>query len=208
MICTEAKARLIKNSLRASKRFSTSSFIDVADRHLKDKTDAIAHIVRNIAEQCQAAVEGLQLAQGADGEDVVVGELLRSQPRRGSNLSAAMSDDGHSATTSDAGDDSHLHPSGRSSSIPPTPDLIPNRSSTSMSIASSTTTPERSSQQYMVGCHDIPTKIVEDDEDDLESSRSEAENTLPQEPGVVGKHAESLIHRPSGARISALGGTR
>ena len=33
---------------RESKRFSTASFKDVADRHLKDKTDAIAHIIRNI----------------------------------------------------------------------------------------------------------------------------------------------------------------
>ena len=74
-----------------------------------------------------------------------------------------------------------------------------------MSIASTTTTPERSSQQYMIG-HDIPTKIVEDDEDEY-ADRSDAE-AMSQEPGVVGKHAESLIHRPSGARISALGGTR
>lgn len=77
-----------------------------------------------------------------------------------------------------------------------------------MSIASTATTPERISQQYMVG-HDIPTKIVEDDEDDLEDDRSENDpNPIPQEHVVVGKHAESLIHRPSGARISALGGTR
>ncbi len=193
------EARLLKQA-RGSKRFSSSSFKDVADRHLKDKTDAIAHIIRNIAEQCQAAVESLQLAQDAEIED----SASTSSPRRGSNLSAAPSDDGHSASTSDGGDESLLNPSGRSSTIPPTPDLIPNRASTSMSIASTTTTPERSSQQYIVG-HDIPTKIVEDDEDEY-TERSDVEG-LPQEPGV-GKHAESLIHRPSGARISALGGTR
>ncbi len=192
------EARLLKQA-RGSKRFSSSSFKDVADRHLKDKTDAIAHIVRNIAEQCQAAVESLQLAQDSEIEGSA------SSPRRGSTLSAAPSDDGHSASTSEVGDESLLNPSGRSSSIPPTPDLIPNRASTSMSIASTTTTPERSSQQYIIG-HDIPTKIVEDDEDEF-TERSDAEG-LPQEPGIVGKHAESLIHRPSGARISALGGTR
>jgi hypothetical protein len=190
------------NASRASKRFSTSSFIDVADRHLKDKTDAIAHIIRNIAEQCQAAVEGLQLAQDAEIEEA-------ENARRNSNLSVAASDDGNdsqSAVTSDVGDESLLHPSsGRTSSIPPTPDLIPNRSSTALSFNSTATTPERSSQQYMMR-DDIPTKIVEDDED-LEEPRSESES-MPQEAGLVGKHAESLIHRPSGARISALGGTR
>ncbi|TPX17137.1 uncharacterized protein E0L32_003255 [Thyridium curvatum] len=191
----------LKAPSRSAKRYSAASFKDVADRHLKDKTDAIAHIIRNIAEQCSAAVDSLQMAQDAEIES------RAADARRASNLSAisaAPSDDGHSATTSEAGDDSHLHPSGRASSIPPTPDLIPNRASTSMSIASTMTTPERSSQQYMVG-HDIPTKIVEDDEDEY-AERSDVE-PLPQE-GVVGKHAESLIHRPSGARISALGGTR
>lgn len=171
--------------------------MDVADRHLKDKTDAIAHIIRNISEQCQAAVESLQLAQDADIES-------QASLRRERQLSAANSEDGHdhSASTSEAGDDSLLHPSGRTSSIPPTPDLIPNRSSTSMSIASTTmTTPERSSAQYMT---DIPTKIVEDDEDEL-ADRSDSD-AVAHEPGVVGKHADSLIHRPSGARISALGG--
>ncbi|KAI1801472.1 AEX-3 domain-containing protein [Daldinia bambusicola] len=194
----EQDGQYLRNPSRANKRHSTASFSDVADRHLKDKTDAISHIIRNIAEQCQAAVEGLQLAQDAEIES-------SRSPRRASNLSTAPSDDGHSVATSEVGDDSHLHPSGRVSSIPPTPDLIPNRSSTSMSMASTMTTPERSSQQYNIH-NEIPTKIVEDDEDDL-AERSESE-TLPQEPGVVGKHAESLIHRPSGARISALGGTR
>lgn len=229
----ENDARFIKNLTLASRRISTQTFIDVADRHLKDKTDAIAHIIRNIAEQCQAAVEGLQLAQDAElGRSETPTSRARdfSKSRRGSSLSTAPSDDGNnSAATSDVGDDTStlLRPnSGRISSIPPTPDLIPNRSSTSMSIASTTaTTPERTSQQYhLLGHHhhhphvhhDIPTKIVEDDEDvndlaaDDRASESEA-NPIPappQEPGVVGKHPESLIHRPSGARISALGSSR
>ncbi|KAI1364258.1 AEX-3 domain protein [Xylaria arbuscula] len=183
---------------RSQKRISAASFKDVADRHLKDKTDAIAHIIRNIAEQCQAAVEGLQLAHDAEGE--------RQRPsRRTSNLSATHSEDSHdnSASASETGEDSMLQPSGRFSSIPPTPDLIPNRSSTSMSYASTMTTPERSSQQWNVSA-EIPTKIVEDDEDDL-ADRSEGEG-VPQEPTTISKH--SLLHRASGARISAFGGAR
>ncbi|KAH6613454.1 AEX-3 domain-containing protein [Chaetomium tenue] len=234
----ENDARFIKNLALASRRVSTQTFIDVADRHLKDKTDAIAHIIRNISEQCQAAVEGLQLAQDAElGRPQSSASRARdlSKSRRGSSLSVAQSDDGNttstSTATSDVGDDSSsvtlLRPnSGRISSIPPTPDLIPNRSSTSMSFASTTaTTPERTSQQYLLhhlghghGHHDIPTKILEDDEDvdDLTADERVARdadegNPIPAPPteqGVVGKHAESLIHRPSGARISALGGSR
>lgn len=241
----EKDARFIKNLTLASRRISTQTFIDVADRHLKDKTDAIAHIIRNIAEQCQAAVEGLQLAQDAElGRPQSSASRARdlSKSRRGSSLSVAPSDDGNasstSAATSDVGDDSSsvtlLRPhSGRISSIPPTPDLIPNRSSTSMSFASTTaTTPERTSQQYLLHHlhgggghghgqqhHDIPTKIVEDDEDvdDLTADERVARDAdesnpipapHPAESGVVGKHPESLIHRPSGARISALGSSR
>jgi hypothetical protein len=235
----ENDARFIKNLALASRRVSTQTFIDVADRHLKDKTDAIAHIIRNISEQCQAAVEGLQLAQDAElGRPQSSASRVRdlSKSRRGSSLSVAQSDDGNttstSTATSDVGDDSSsvtlLRPnSGRLSSIPPTPDLIPNRSSTSMSFASTTaTTPERTSQQYLFhlghghghGHHDIPTKILEDDEDvdDLTADERVARdadegNPIPAPPteqGIVGKHPASLIHRPSGARISALGSSR
>jgi hypothetical protein len=185
----DMESRLIKG-VRNSKRFSSMSIVDVADRHLRDKTDAIAHIIRNISEQCAAAVEGLQLAHDAEVE----AEELALRGHRQSNLSVntAASDDGKGSET---GDDSMLHPSGRNSSIPPTPDLIHNRSSTSMSISSATTTPERSSQQYNIGT-DIPTKIVEDSDEEIER-RSESEE-------VLGKGG--LIHRPAGARISALGG--
>lgn len=195
----EMEARLT-NGLRNSKRYSQMSIIDVADRHLRDKTDAIAHIIRNISEQCAAAVEGLQLAHDADAE---AEELAMSQNRnhRVSNLSTlTVSDDGHSNGGSENGDDSLLQPNGRASSIPPTPDLIHNRSSTSMSISSATTTPERSSQQYNIGT-DIPTKIVEDSDEEIEG-RSENE-------GMGGNEISSkagLVHRPAGARLSALGG--
>jgi len=191
----EMETRL-RNGLRNSKRYSQMSIVDVADRHLKDKTDAIAHIIRNISDQCAAAVEGLQLAHDADIEAEELA-MHKSRGHRASNLSTATaSDDGHSAGGSDMGEDSLLHPSGRNSSIPPTPDLIHNRSSTSMSISSSTTTPERSSQQYNIGT-DIPTKIVEDSDEEIEG-RSEGESEVTGKAG--------LIHRPAGARISALGG--
>jgi hypothetical protein len=79
-----------------------------------------------------------------------------------------------------------------------------------MSFASTATTPERSSQQYSLR-DEIPTKIVEDDEEDFEENRSD-NGTISHETGVVSKHQlqhqQSLMHRPSGARISALGGTR
>ncbi|KAI4599100.1 hypothetical protein KJ359_002057 [Pestalotiopsis sp. 9143b] len=193
-VSTAADERLGQTLTRASEQNKRLSFLDVSDRHLKDKTDAIAHIIRNIAEQCQAAVESLQLAND-DGLET------RTNSRRASNMSIAHSED-QSTVASDMGDEL-LRPSGRTSSIPPTPDLIPNRSSTALSMASTMTTPERSSQQYMTHS-DFPTKIVEDDEESL-AERSDNE-TVSHEPGLLSKH--DLIHRPSGARISAIGSTR
>lgn len=203
-VSPEMEARLYNNPARNSKRFSQLSVIDVADRHLRERTDAIAHIIRNIADQCAAAVEGLQLAHDAEVEAEELGHGQHHHNNRSSNLSTVTaSDDGHSAQGSDMGEDSLLHPSGRASSIPPTPDLVHNRSSTAMSIASSTTTPERSSQQYTIGT-DIPTKIVEDSDEEM-AGRSDMEGQ--QDNGMVSKgHNDSLIHRPAGARISALGG--
>lgn len=189
------KERLLR-AARNSKRFSQNSFSDVADRHLKDKTDAIAHIIRNIAEQCQAAVEGLALANDGEGETSLLNR------RRGSSHWAA-SEDGQSTTASEAAEG--LHRSGRTSSIPPTPDLIPNRSSTSMSVTSAYTTPERASMQYAMS-HDIPTRIVEDDDEDS-YERSDSDAAPQRNERIVGKHADSMISRPAGARISALGGS-
>lgn len=190
---------------RSNKRLSTSSLVDVADRHLKDKTDAIAHIVRNIADQCQAAVDGLQLAQDAESR------ASTRASRRLSSMSTAQSDDGEDArstATSDAGEgSSRLQPrAGRPSSIPPTPDLIPNRSSTALSFASTATTPERASQQYSIR-DEIPTKILEDDEEDFDDSRSD-QIGVSHHHGVVSKQSQPLLHRSSGARISAFGNLR
>lgn len=161
------------NSPTARKRFSALSMADVADRHLRDKTDAIAYIIKNISEQCAAAVEGLHLAQAADFEE----EHGHSREK-----SLGGSEDGTVDGTADAtngsevGDEesSYLRPSNRHSSIPPTPDLVHNRSSTSMSMASASTTPDRRSLQHYKNddVPDVPTKIVEAEDESFENRES------------------------------------
>ncbi|KAF2267093.1 hypothetical protein CC78DRAFT_458107 [Lojkania enalia] len=150
---------------RHSKRYSSQSMVDVADRYLRDKTDAIAYIIRNISEQCAAAVEGLQLAQQADADD-------DSHSERRVSVGLSSSTDGRTQSTqgSDYGDDDMSLRPGRHSSIPPTPDLT-HRSSTSMSIASASTTPDRHSLQHRPheDVPDVPTRIVEHDDEQLES---------------------------------------
>jgi hypothetical protein len=179
-VTPEMEQHLYRSPARNSKRFSNQSMVDVADRVLRDKTDAIAYIIRNISEQCAAAVEGLQLAQRADTED---GD---NHSDRRSSLGQMSSFGGRVQSTqgSDYGDEDLLRPN-RGSSIPPTPDLS-HRSSTSMSMASASTTPDRSSLQHRsYEIPDVPTRIVED-EDDVDNSDLQAD-MLP-----VSKYATPL----------------
>ncbi|KIW01293.1 uncharacterized protein PV09_07333 [Verruconis gallopava] len=186
-VSPDMEERLISNPSR--KRFSQLSMADVADRHLRDKTDAIAYIIRNISEQCAAAVEGLQLAQRADTDD-------DDQSTKGGK---APSESGQASTAqgSDYGDDrsDYLQPSERQSSIPPTPDLVHNRSSTSMSIASASTTPERNSLGHFKNhdAPDVPTRIVEDHDD---------YNNIPEVEPM--KYAQE-VRRPNTTRLGGLG---
>lgn len=170
-------------SYAARKRFSELSMTDVADRHLRDRTDAIAYIIRNISEQCAAAVEGLDLARRAEtvsteGDEegrLESGKKRGKRPVRnssgdsadgetyGSERSESEFGDGHSESTG------YLHPK-RSSHVPPTPDLVHDRSSTSMSLGSESTaaTPQRQSMQsqYKTIPEDVPvvpTRIADND---------------------------------------------
>ena len=172
---------LHRSPARNSKRFSNQSMVDVADRVLRDKTDAIAYIIRNISEQCAAAVEGLQLAQRADTEDGDNHSDRRSSMGQMSSLGGRA----QSTQGSEYGDEDMLRP-GRGSSIPPTPDLS-HRSSTSMSMASASTTPDRHSLQHRShDVPDVPTRILEHD-DDVEDSSDLQADMLP-----VSKYATPL----------------
>ncbi|KAJ5894841.1 hypothetical protein N7495_006532 [Penicillium taxi] len=174
------------------KNLARLSITDVADRYLRDKTDAIADIIRSISDQCAAAVEGLHLAQDAeDDEDA----KTQSEQRLGSEYG---SQGGRTTRTNSEVSDAEnsLHPGHRRSSIPPTPDLVHNRSSTSMSMISSSTFPERSSQQYNVS--DIPTRIVEnDDEHALEADLDDQQT----ETGTLSKQASEDLMQPRAARV-------
>ncbi|KAL9000119.1 MAG: hypothetical protein Q9169_001194 [Polycauliona sp. 2 TL-2023] len=190
-----------------SRATSRLSMIGVADRHLRDKTDAIADIIRNISEQCAAAVEGLQLAQDAeldDNDGDLPADDSHHEQQRKDSLAPSQDAEHSSTTPSEAGDDtnsSFLHPNGthsRTSSIPPTPDLVShNRSSTSLSMASSSmNTQDRTSGQYIPGAKEhVGPKIVEDDE------RLSEHGVVEQGHPEVTKHSSAEFIRPTTARI-------
>ena len=152
-----------------SKPSSRLSITDTADRHLRDKTDAIADIIRNISEQCAAAVEGLHLAHEAEEQDVDeelhshIDPTLKSSSGRRAHGTASprkTSLDPSDVDTADTrmetdsghgGSAGHLTPNGdredaanrsvsRSSSImPPTPDLVGGSSSAASNNGRSST---------------------------------------------------------------------
>lgn len=180
--------------LTSNTRGNRLSMSDIADRHLRDKTDAIAYIIRNISDQCAAAVAGLHLAHDAENED---------QDSMEPELQSRTSHIGHKHSQSDgdvsmhtdvsqlgANDDSADHDSGhgestgfltpsnengrsqsRTSSIPPTPELVGGngaRSSTSMSGYSNSTAqtgPGRDSMQpYLQEKNNHGIKILDTDD--------------------------------------------
>ena len=193
-VSPDMESRLL-NSPVHRKRLSQLSMADVADRHLRDKTDAIAYIIRNISEQCAAAVEGLHLAQRAEVDE----GHHHNSGKAASSLAA--SDDGHEPIShgSDCGDDntSYLHPD-RHSSIPPTPDLV-HRSSTSMSIASASTATDRHSVQAYKN-DDVNARIIEHDGQSIDGGDHDISHIEPP----VSKYAPGMRRHASGG-LSRLG---
>ncbi|CAZ85821.1 unnamed protein product [Tuber melanosporum] len=188
------------NSPLSMKRFSQNSVADVADRHLRDKTDAIADIIRNISEQCAAAVEGLHLAQVAAHEPPNSDSEEEEEEEEEEDNRESTSGTHEREIHDDA---SLLSPNDALSSIPPTPDLVHHRSSTAMSMAS-TQSPERLSIQYQD--IDVPTKIAEADDTGLSGDDGVSHHISldgPQKENAI-KNTEGIINR-AGARVSAFG---
>ncbi|ERF76543.1 hypothetical protein EPUS_09179 [Endocarpon pusillum Z07020] len=194
---SEVEGEFLGPSSRTNKRFSTLSMSDVADRHLRDKTDAIADIIRNISEQCAAAVEGLQLAN----EDLEVPETAGQQAEeedagKNSEDGQESSQDGQNSNRSEGTGvrDGHLTPvSNNHSSIPPTPDLV-DRSSTAMSMASSAPTAftERTSQHSTMPDH---TRIAEADDtaEKVHGRRSGSEAGEPSTHQQITKQSQDQV---------------
>jgi hypothetical protein len=192
---TPVLERRLANS-PSMKRFSQMSWSDVADRNIRDKTDAIADIIRNISEQCAAAVEGLHMAQAAAAQEE---DAIRS----GSDCDDDDDDDDRDDSTrrrrsSTIDSTGLLSPT----SVPPTPDLT-YRSSTAMSMSSMLTTPERGSLTY----GDVPTKIVEAEDGILEHEREPSYLDVAAASSGNSKlrNSDGSIMNRAGARVSAFG---
>ncbi|KAI5296684.1 hypothetical protein KEM52_000008 [Ascosphaera acerosa] len=197
-----------RRSIYSSKRLSIA---DVADRHLRDKTDAIAEIIRSISEQCAAAVEGLQVAHSLDNDEDTVSTAIdlpssgASRHRRDLSISTGTTVNGshtfaRSYTQSSVGSDqdgelTSVTRHSTSSSVPSTPELT-RRCSTSSSYLSSSTTHHASSTfdrgSYSPG--HLPTRIVEvEAENDTICQSSDDTAVLDSIPAVMPKHSPAVL---------------
>lgn len=190
--------QLLSANKRGSKRFSDLSLSDVADRHLRDKTDAIADIIRNISEQCAAAVEGLQLANEAaeiedeDHVEVDEGAVSPSSSHRREDSETLSPVDNLSADSRNG--TGHLTPQSEQSSIPPTPDLVHQRSSTALSMASTAPTNYTARESLNHNTRGDRTKIVE--EEDAERAHANAGSSSGSVKGE--STLEEIGKQPSG----------
>ena len=198
-VTPDMERRLVNSP--SMKRFSQMSWSDVADRNIRDKTDAIADIIRNISEQCAAAVEGLHLAQAAAAQEE---EAIRSGSSRDTDDEEDEEKEERERERQEAirqrrrstiDESSLLSPT--HSSVPPTPELS-HRSSTAMSMTS-TLTPDRHSLGYNE--LDVPTRIVE--AEDCISEHGEDTAYLEVVRDKM-RNSDGIINR-AGARVSAFG---
>lgn len=240
-----AREQLRSPSTRSD--FSHSSIADVADRNIRDKTDAITEIIRNISDQCAAAVEGLQLAHDADVNDVTDDDeeeeeedeeededeedeediphhatsststgTLDDNANTNSNIvqyGSHHNDDSkqqslsvasgsqYSSYTDDMAEENHdsfyvgtSRGDVRASSVPPTPDLMTCRSSTSMSYHSgsgifssingaaghngSSALPTEKNSHSGSNYGEYPTRILEDDRGEAEQEAHERDSGI------------------------------
>ncbi|KAL9052950.1 MAG: hypothetical protein Q9162_005067 [Coniocarpon cinnabarinum] len=139
----DASARPSQARTSSQDKIAELQMTDVADKYLRERTDSITYIIRNISEQCAAAVDSLHLAQRADRDS------------KFSNTDALPS------LTSEAGDDDSVRPD--RNSVPPTPDLVNHRTSTALSTTTEGTLPREMSNTSQ----DVNPQIASDEPVDV-----------------------------------------
>jgi hypothetical protein len=157
--------------LDRAKRYSLASISDVADKSLKEKTSAIADIIKNISEQCARAVDTLHLvdeeyeALARDDFSEAVGPSINGGDDDDLRSTDVQGDDSRSEGTSRRRGSDVSERSTTSVITRPTPDLT-ERSSTSFSNFSNTNASRHSAytEATSVGGD---SKLI-DEEDDIE----------------------------------------
>jgi len=190
--------------LDRSKRYSLASISDVADKSLKEKTGAIADIIRNISEQCARAVDTLHLvdeeyeALARDDVSEAVGPSIIGDDDdvRSTN---AEGDDARSEGTSVRRNSDVSERSAVSGLTRPTPDLT-ERSGTSFSNFSNTNASRHSAYTEATSVGGGDNKLDEEDEeqevsvaDTLAAAKVELKAAIKADPVKTGRTSTKSV---------------
>src|SRR5579862_953774 len=185
--------------LDRSKRYSLASISDVADKSLKEKTGAIADIIRNISEQCARAVDTLHLV------DEEYEALARDDVSEAVGPSIIGDDDDMRSTNAE-GDDARSEASVRRNSdasersavsglTRPTPDLT-ERSGTSFSNFSAS---RHSAYTVATSIGGGDNKMEEEDEvevsvaDSLAAAKADLKAVIKADPVKTGRTSTKSV---------------
>jgi hypothetical protein len=202
--------------LDRAKRYSLASISDVADKSLKEKTNAIADIIKNISEQCARAVDTLHLvdeeyeALSRDDISEAVGPSINGGDDDELGSTDAQGDDARSEGTSIRRGSDVSERSTSSAITRPTPDLL-ERSSTSFSNFSNTNISRHSAytDATSVGGNDktADEEAVEQEDEvgPVTSAKHEVHTTRSKHSdirtGRTGRHVE-VVNKSYGRPVS------
>jgi len=195
--------------LDRAKRYSLASISDVADRSLKDKTNAIADIIRNISEQCAKAVDTLHLVdeeyEALSRDDMSEAVGPRSVTGEDDDLGStdAQGDDTNSDGERERRGSNVSEHSTTSDITRPTSDLM-ERSGTSFSNFSNTTTSRHSAYTEATSIGG-DSKLVDEEEvneqDDVVGSIASAKAELK---ATMAKRASPLRTGRTGRSVEVV----
>jgi hypothetical protein len=203
---------------RRSKRYSLASISDVADKSLKEKTSAIADIIKNISDQCARAVDTLHLVdeeyEALAGDDVseAVGPSIMGTDDEEVISTEVQGDDTRSEATSNRRNSDVSIRSAASGITRPTPEYL-ERSSTAFSNFSNGNLSRHSAytEATSVGGD---TKMIDEEEEErdvvvpMSSARAEVNAKLARlqasavKTGSAGKPVE--VVKMKGHRLSRV----
>ena len=203
---------------RRSKRYSLASISDVADKSLKEKTSAIADIIKNISEQCARAVDTLHLVdeeyEALAGDDVseAVGPSIMGTDDDEVISTEVHGDDARSEATSNRRNSDVSIRSATSGITRPTPEYL-ERSSTAFSNFSNGNLSRHSAYTEATSVGGDTKMIDEEDEErdvvgTMSSARAEVSAKLARlqassvKTGSAGKAVE--VVKTKGHRLSRV----
>ena len=196
------------HGLDRSKRYSLASISDVADKSLKEKTTAIADIIKNISEQCARAVDTLHLvdeeyeALSRDDMSEAVGPSINGGDDDELDSTNGQGDDARSEGTSNRRGSDVSERSAASGITRPTPELL-ERSSTSFSNFSNANINRHSAytEATSVGGD---TKLVDEEETEQDDVVGTLASAKAEVHATLAKHASPIKTGRTGRNVEVV----